>query len=68
LWNVSFEGLKGDGIMSDTNQTETRRDPSANAKLPWQTPALEVLPAAQTRNNGLIAPGDGTFSPSPTGS
>jgi len=38
------------------------------AKQPWQTPDFEVLPVQQTANNGLVAPGDGTFSPSPTGS
>lgn len=43
---------------------ETRTMP----KRPWQTPHLEVLPVVATQNNGLVAPGDGTFSPSPSGS
>lgn len=40
----------------------------AVAKKQWQTPTLDVLPVNATFNNGLVAPGDGTFSPSPTGS
>lgn len=54
--------------MSDIKQAGNGGDPSRADKLPWQTPDLEVLPAAMTRNNGLVAPGDGTFSPSPSGS
>ncbi len=51
-----------------TDITRTTSEGTGAAKLPWQTPEVEILPAAQTQNNGLIAPGDGTFSPSPTGS
>lgn len=54
--------------MSDPWQDKCEDNASRRDKLPWQTPELDVLPAAMTRNNGLVAPGDGTFSPSPTGS
>jgi len=55
--------------MNDMKKSETGRDEmSVAAKLPWQSPAIAVLPVAQTQNNGLVAPGDDIFSPSPTGS
>jgi hypothetical protein len=54
--------------MSDTKLAQTEHSPSRAAKLPWQTPDLEILPAGETRNNGDVAPGDDIFSPSPTGS
>lgn len=53
--------------MSDITGKDRAIDASA-AKQPWQTPDFEVLAVQQTANNGLVAPGDGTFSPSPTGS
>ncbi|MET4700010.1 hypothetical protein ABIE65_003047 [Constrictibacter sp. MBR-5] len=53
--------------MSEINGKDRAMDPPA-AKQPWQTPDFEVLPVQQAANNGLVAPGDGTFSPSPTGS
>jgi hypothetical protein len=51
--------------------TAKHDDQSSNCpatKAPWQTPDFEVLSTTQTANNGLVAPGDGTYSPSPTGS
>lgn len=54
--------------MNDIKQNQPGHEPSRPAKLPWQTPDLEILSASQTQNNGLVAPGDGTFSPSPSGS
>lgn len=54
--------------MSDIKQAELEHNPPRAAKLPWQTPDMEIMPVGQTQNNGLVAPGDGTFSPSPSGS
>ncbi|GGB63704.1 hypothetical protein GCM10011505_50330 [Tistrella bauzanensis] len=54
--------------MSDIKQAPLEHDLPRAAKLPWQTPDLEVLTVGQTQNNGLIPPGDGTYSPSPSGS
>jgi hypothetical protein len=54
--------------MKDEQQKYLVREMPVSAKRPWETPALEVLPIGATQNNGLVAPGDGTFSPSPTGS
>ena len=53
--------------MSGIKNEERAMDAPA-AKQPWQTPDFEVLSLNQTANNGLVAPGDGTFSPSPSGS
>jgi len=54
--------------MSDIERDEIGHDPTRVAKLPWQTPDIEILPASMTQNNGLVAPGDDIFSPSPSGS
>ncbi len=54
--------------MKDVEQAVTAAKPQAGTKRLWQTPILEVLPVAATQNNGLVAPGDDIFSPSPTGS
>jgi hypothetical protein len=53
--------------MSDIRD-EDRAVDAPVAKQPWQTPDFDVLSVQQTANNGLVAPGDGTFSPSPSGS
>ncbi len=54
--------------MKDIGQVEAAAKPQAFGKRQWQTPVLEILPISATQNNGLIAPGDDIFSPSPTGS
>ena len=54
--------------MKDMERVEAAAKPQMATKRQWQTPVLEILPIAATKNNGLVAPGDGTFSPSPTGS
>lgn len=54
--------------MSDNTQSQHGQKHLPKAKLPWQTPDLEILSASQTQNNGLVAPGDDIYSPSPTGS
>lgn len=53
--------------MSDIKDKDRTAD-ALEAKQPWKTPDFEVLSVQQTNNNGLVAPGDGTFSPSPSGS
>ncbi|HEV7289959.1 hypothetical protein [Sphingomonas sp.] len=53
--------------MSDIKSKNLAADTPVT-KQPWQTPDFETLAVRETANNGLVAPGDGTFSPSPTGS
>ena len=53
--------------MSDIKSKNLAADAPVT-KQPWQTPDFETLAVGETANNGLIAPGDGTFSPSPSGS
>lgn len=43
-------------------------DKNPAVKKIWQAPDYDTLSARGTANNGLVAPGDGTFSPSPSGS
>lgn len=54
--------------MTDTRRNLPQDEAPATPRLKWQTPDFEVLQTAQTSNNGLVAPGDDIFSPSPTGS
>lgn len=53
--------------MSDIKGKDMTADAPVTKQL-WQTPDFETLAVGETANNGLVAPGDGTFSPSPTGS
>jgi len=61
-----FKRVKG-YYMSDIKSTHLTADAPVT-KQPWQTPDFETLSVRETANNGLVAPGDATFSPSPTGS
>ena len=54
--------------MTDTRHDLTPDVAPTAPRLKWQTPDFEVLQTDQTSNNGLVAPGDDIFSPSPTGS
>ncbi|MFP5453976.1 MAG: hypothetical protein ACLGHK_00560 [Alphaproteobacteria bacterium] len=53
--------------MNEIDQPK-RQAEAAGTKLPWHRPEIDMLSAQETANNGLVAPGDGPYSPSPTGS